>query len=67
MIITLVFPEGQMRKMVVEAMPRKGEFIRLANGITDTLLVEAVLHEEVPDLPPVIKIGVRVQTNGPKL
>jgi len=46
-VVTLSHPNGQQQEVILAGVPRKGESIRLTNGLTDpALMVEHVLWME---------------------
>jgi hypothetical protein len=67
--VTLVYPNGERQKVLLSGVPRKGDSIRLANGVQDpSLMVEHVLWQEGRSDPPdpIVLLIVRPASDVPR-
>jgi len=67
-VVTLSHPNGQQQDVLLAGVPRKGESIRLRNGVTDpALMVEHVLWMEGQDRSgePSVVLVVRPHPGSP--
>jgi hypothetical protein len=69
-VVTLSYPNGQRRKVLLAGVPREGEHIRLENGAGEpSLVVDQVLWmEQEDDQPePIVLIMVHPHRDGPRV
>jgi hypothetical protein len=69
-VVTLSYPNGQRREVLLAGVPREGEHIRLSNGAdTPSLVVDQVLWmEREGDQPePIVLILVHPHRDGPRV
>ena len=67
-MVTLSFPNGRTREVLLAGVPREGETIRLANGVeAPSLIVEHVLWNEGSDRgeEPTVLVVVRQRDEKP--